>query len=100
MSRYRLTPEAASDVFEIWSYIAADSIEAAEKVESSILEACTFLAAFPMSGHLRPNVTRRPVRFWTVAPYPNYMVVYEPDTQPLLILRVVHGARDLPRLFR
>jgi hypothetical protein len=30
MSRYRLTPQAVDDLFEIWTYIAGDNLEAAE----------------------------------------------------------------------
>jgi len=37
MSDYALTPLAKADVFEIWSYIAADSTDAANRVEQAIL---------------------------------------------------------------
>jgi plasmid stabilization system protein ParE len=30
---YRFTPEAAADLFEIWSYIAVDNTMAADRVE-------------------------------------------------------------------
>ena len=46
-------------------------------------------------GHTRDDLTSRPVRYWAVR---SYMVVYKPDGRPLEIVRVVHGARDLPRL--
>jgi plasmid stabilization system protein ParE len=31
MKRFKLSPEAASDIREIWGYIAADSVKAARK---------------------------------------------------------------------
>jgi plasmid stabilization system protein ParE len=31
MSQYQFTPEAVDDLFEIWSYIAADNLEAANR---------------------------------------------------------------------
>jgi plasmid stabilization system protein ParE len=40
------------------------------------------------------------VHFWTVQQYPNYVVVYRPETQPLEIIRVLHGMRDLKRLLK
>jgi plasmid stabilization system protein ParE len=36
MSLYRLTPKAKADLRAIWSYIAADNIEAADQVEEAI----------------------------------------------------------------
>lgn len=40
MSRYWLTPKAEADLFAIWSYIAADNTDAADRVETVIYEAC------------------------------------------------------------
>jgi plasmid stabilization system protein ParE len=66
MSEYQFTPQAADDLFEIWSYIARDSIEAANRVEAAICEACNFLAATPLAGHVRKDLSGVPVRFWPV----------------------------------
>ena len=44
MTDYRFTPEAAADLFEIWSYIARDNTEAADRVEAAIYDACSFVA--------------------------------------------------------
>ena len=38
MTAYRFTPQASGDLFEIWSYIAADNPEAAGRVENAIYE--------------------------------------------------------------
>ena len=37
--RYQLTPEAENDLFEIWQYIAADSVKSADRVEAAIYDA-------------------------------------------------------------
>jgi plasmid stabilization system protein ParE len=97
MSRYRLTPKANADLLEIWSYIAADSIESADRVETAIYDACAFLAQAPLRGHGRKDLTSLPVRFWTILRYPNYVIVYDPEARPLNIIRILHGARDLAR---
>jgi antitoxin ParD1/3/4 len=65
MSGYALTPLAKTDIFEIWSYIADDSEEAANRVEQAIYDACAFVAKAPMRGHSRSDLTSRPLRFWT-----------------------------------
>jgi len=77
--RYRLTPQAIDDLDEIWNYIAADSVAAANRVESEILEACDVIALFPMIGSKRSEVTHLPVRFWVVSRYPAFLVVYRPE---------------------
>jgi plasmid stabilization system protein ParE len=33
MEKYEITPEAVSDLFEIWNFISQDNPEAADKVE-------------------------------------------------------------------
>jgi antitoxin ParD1/3/4 len=78
MSGYALTPLAKADIFDIWSYIAEDNQDAADSVEQAIYDACAFLAAGPLRGHRRPDLTTRPVRFWTLSRYPNYSVVTGP----------------------
>jgi antitoxin ParD1/3/4 len=100
MIDYRFTPEAEDDLFEIWRYIARDSVAAANRVESAVYDACVFLAQEPWSGSPRKDVTAFPVHFWTIQRYPNYVVVYRPETQPLEIIRVLHGMRDLKRLLQ
>ena len=51
MSVYALTPLAKGDIFEIWSFIAEDSEETADRVEQAIYDACAFVAEAP---HARP----------------------------------------------
>jgi len=80
---YRFTPEAAGDLFDIWSYIASDNVEAANRVEEAIYDSCSFLAQAPLSGQVRVDLTNRKVRFWTVQRFPNYIIVFRPETEPL-----------------
>ena len=100
MSRYVLTPLARNDVFEIWSYIAEDNEEVANRVERAVYEACAFVAESPMRGHVRRDLTSRPLRFWTLTRYPNYSIVYRPETSPLQVIAVLHGRRDIRRALK
>ena len=68
MTLYQFTPHALSDLFDIWSYIAQDNLEAAERVEGAIYEACEMLARSPLAGMVRKDLTTLPVRFWLVRP--------------------------------
>lgn len=100
MSDYALTPLAKGDIFQIWSYIAEDSEKAADRVEQAVYDACTFLAEAPMRGHTRPDLTARSLRFWTLTRYPNYTVVYLPDSDPLQVVAVLHGRRNIRNLLQ
>jgi len=95
--RYRLTPRAKADLRSIWSYIAYDNVGAADRVEAAIYDACAFLAMALLRGHSRQDLTKLPVRFWTVVRYPKYVIVYDPADRPLKIVRILHGARDIAR---
>lgn len=96
MSPYLLTPLARSDIFAIWAYIAEHNETAADRVEQAIYAACEFVASSPGVGRLRPTITSRPLRFWTLTRFRNYSIVYRPDTSPLQIIAVLHGKRDIP----
>ena len=98
MSGYRFTPQAVDDLFEIWHYIASDNREAANRVESAIFEACAFVAESPLRGHRRTDLTPLALRFWNVQPYRNYVIVYDPATKPVHVVRILHGARDVPAI--
>ena len=89
MSVYALTPLAKADIFDIWSYIAenSNSEEIADRVEQAIYEACQFVAEGPLRGHFRSDLTSRSLRFWTLSRYPNYSIVYRPETSPLQVVR-------------
>jgi plasmid stabilization system protein ParE len=100
MSDYALTLFAKSDIFDIWSYIAEDSEDAANRVEEAIYEACAFVAEAPMRGHSRTGLTTRSLRFWTLRRYRNYSVVYRPGTFPLQIVAVLQGKRNIRRILK
>jgi antitoxin ParD1/3/4/toxin ParE1/3/4 len=92
MSGFRLSPLAVADIEEIWEYIAAENLAAAGRVRLALLEAFRLLSRNPGIGHKREDLTDHDVKFWPVY---SYLIVYCPDKQPLEIVRVLHGARDI-----
>jgi plasmid stabilization system protein ParE len=92
MKAYRLTPAAEDDLFDIWSYIARDDVTSADGLEAEFFEAFQRLAERPDLGHLRRDLTEKPVRFFNVRG--RYLVVFDPASDPVAILRVLHGSRD------
>ena len=97
---YQLTLKALDDLDDIWTYIAADSVDAATRVESAILEACEGIARYPLLGSKRREITPLPIRFWVVTRFTNFVVVYRPVTKPLQIVAVLHGKRNIKRLIQ
>ena len=92
MTRFRLTPLAEADLEKIVDYVAGEaSPDRAEAVLADILSTAERLAESPGIGHARPDLSDEDVRFWSVH---RYLIVYHPDSAPLEIVRVVHGARE------
>ena len=91
MTTYNFHPEALLDLDEIWEFIRADSLDAADRTIAEILAAIEGLVALPGQGHRRPHLTSRPLRFRLVR---EYLIAYAPEENPLLIVAVVHGRRS------
>ncbi len=94
MSGFVLHPDVLTDLTEIWEYIATDNPDAADRVLEEIRDAIRALVPFPQVGHIRSDLTSRPLRFH---PIRNFLIAYAPDEQPLLVLAVLHGRRN-PRV--
>lgn len=94
MSGFVLHPAAYEDLDEIWEYIASDNLNAADRVREEIYEAIQSLVPFPHVGHIRPDLTSRPLRFQTVR---EYVIAYAADEKPLAVIAVLHGRRS-PRV--
>src|SRR5438445_8362902 len=80
MKSYRLTQAAEGDLFEIWTFIAADNVLEADRLEEDLLNACQRAANRPDVGHFRRDLTDKPVRFLLVRS--TYLIVYDPATEP------------------
>jgi len=94
MGRILLTRQAEEDLLEIWSYVADDNPAAANDLLDDIDATCAKLPGAPHSGRLReelaPNIRSMPVG--------NYVIFNQPEEDGVVVIRVLHGARDLPGL--
>ena len=97
---FQLTPQATEDLDAIWWFIEEDSGQAANQVESEIIATCRRLAKYPFIGHKRRDITPLPVLFWTLPKYPNYIIVYRPESKPLQVIAILHGKQDLKEILR
>ena len=87
---------AEDDLEQLLSYVSEQSgTSRALKVHESFVAAFEHLAEMPGSGSKRADLTGTRVRWWPVF---NWIVLYESDSSPITILRVIHGARALDRI--
>ena len=75
MSNYVIGSDAGLDLDEIWEYIAADRIDAADRWIARLFNAFEAIARTPEAGHTREDLTRQRVLFWTVG---SYLIIYRP----------------------
>jgi antitoxin ParD1/3/4/toxin ParE1/3/4 len=95
MSRYLLTRSAEADLLEIWTFVADDSPDAADRFEARLFAVMARLAEYPAMGHRRRDLTDKSYLFHSLG---SYLIVYDPSSKPIRILRVLHGARDVKSL--
>jgi antitoxin ParD1/3/4 len=93
MSGYVLGRDAEHDLDDLWGYIAADSVDAADRLTATLFDAFEALARNPGMSHKRKDLTQFPVLFWPVG---NYLVIYRAESSPIEIVAIVHGKRDIP----
>jgi addiction module RelE/StbE family toxin len=90
--KVRYTPQAKSDLTEIFSHIAEDNARAARGVIATIRQDITLLSDNPRLGRLgRVSGTRELVG----SQFP-YVVAYRATGDLVEILAVLHTARDWP----
>jgi len=93
--RYKVLPAALVDLSGIEAYVASNfGIVKAEEVHAKFFEIFELLAKFPLIGHVRSDVTRKPVRFFSDG---HNWIIYKPG-KPLEIQRI-HPARMKLRRF-
>ena len=92
------TPEARESIKEIGRYIAKESgrFEVAREFLQKIEAKCEQYARQPLMGEARPELGEGLRHF----PVDSYVVIYEPLVDGIRVLLVIHGARDIPAVFR
>lgn len=92
MSGYVLSDHAERDLEDLVAFVAGDSFRAARQVMADIEEALARLGEMPHIGHVRHELAEDDVRFWVVH---SYLIVYRAEVEPIQVLRIVSGYRDL-----
>ncbi len=94
MKLYVLSPEAERDLDRVKEYLLKTaSVRVARYVNRELRQGVRFLGENPGAGHSREDLTEEPVKFWPVF---SYLIVYDPEKRPVEIVRILHGALDIP----
>lgn len=95
MSDVLFTPLAARDLEEIAEYIAQDNPRRAAGFVQKIREQCQKIASSPLGYPERSDIVEG-LRSCAIG---NYLIFFQPRDGAVLIVRILHGARDIAALF-
>lgn len=90
MAKLVLLPRAERDLEEIWTYVAKDNAEAADRLIRRILQKVELASEQAGIGAPRPELSPT-ARILTEG---RYLVIYEPTADGIAVIAVVHGMRD------
>jgi toxin ParE1/3/4 len=92
------TPQADSDLDDIWYYVAtkSGSAETAGRFVDSITDRFALLASHPQIGRARDEDLRPGLRSFAVGAY---AIIYRLREEDVIILRVLRGSRNIEALF-
>ena len=91
--RVAWTSIAGTDLEEAWEYIAHDSLMYAATFVQRIREVARSLDDMAERGRVVPELGAPDVRELIVG---NYRLVYQVTPTTVYVLRVIHGARQMP----
>lgn len=93
MKPFTLSPEAERDLDNIKDYLLDKAgVRVTRYVMRKLREGMRFVGRNRQAGHVREDLTERPVKFW---PLFSYLIVYDPAKKPVEIVRVLHGRRQV-----
>ncbi len=96
--KIRVSPQARSDLDEIWLYVAKESgaEDAATRLIEFIAGKFALFCRFPYIGRSLRSERHPEVRTFAVQ---HYVVFYRPLASEIRILRVIHASRDAFSVF-
>lgn len=93
---YRLSKAAKADLEETTDYLRTrGSRKVAARVLRELRDGIRKVCENPGIGHRREDLSSQPVRFYRVY---KYLIIYREGSDPLYIVRILHGARDVRSL--
>jgi plasmid stabilization system protein ParE len=94
--RVETNPAAENDIRLIHNEIAADNPQAADRWVKQVERLIAALEAFPRAYEVIPEAQELGVKYRHKL-LGNYRIVYRVESDRVIVLRVIHGARLLDR---
>jgi toxin ParE1/3/4 len=96
---HRVAADAEAELDNIWYYVAKESgsIEIADRLIDSITQRFYLLACHPHIGRHRDQDLCPGLRSFPVG---EYVIIYHPEEEGVLILHVFQGSRDIEAQLR
>ncbi len=92
-------PQALSDLVGTAEYISEDNIEAADRFFDAFEAALELIRKNPRIGAVRLFEDRLVVRLWPIKGFEKCLIFYTESVDEVIVLRVIHSARDYQRFF-
>ncbi len=96
MAKFTITAYAKADLWEIYTYIARDKPDVAQKFIRKLRLQARALANAPRLGRSREVDLLADIYSFPVG---NYILFYKLQPGGIILIRVLHGSRDLHAIF-
>lgn len=87
-----------ADYAEIVTKLCDVNPDAGERFCDAVERALSLMATHPQLGDKAGFRHAPQVRKWVIREFPNYLLFYEERADGVLLIRLLHGARELPQL--
>lgn len=92
-------PQALTDLVETADYLADDDVEVADRFFDAFEATLDDIRKTPKIGSIRKYKNQIDVRMWFVRGFGKSLIFYTESADEIVILRVIHAARDYTRFF-
>lgn len=98
--RVHRTAAAVNDVNDIVDFLAAENLDLAIRFVDSLEATFGQLVQSPELGavHAFSDPQLANIRIWSPSRFRNYLIFYRPIQHEILVIRVIHAARDWEEL--
>lgn len=95
----RFADEIFCDLQEIACYLQRQDARLSPRFRVGYTQTCQWIARNPFAGRVRKGLRPEGLRGRAVFGFPRHFIFYLVDDDSVIILRVLHGSRDLTQVF-
>lgn len=92
-------PQALIDLVETADYFADDATEVADRFFDAFEATLDDILRTPKIGSIRKFRNKTDVRMWFVHGFEKSLIFYTENAEEIVILRIIHSARNYTRFF-